>query len=94
MNEVRNRVGRAAMDGISDFPICPCSLRRLALTAVRASGSIRLSQRRKRRHPWRAQRGPSLARYALLQAYAPIALTMLAVCLENLNCAQSYKRGL
>ncbi len=28
-----------------------------ALTAVRASGSIRLSQRRKRRHPWRAQRG-------------------------------------
>ncbi|PEI03669.1 hypothetical protein CRM79_10775 [Pantoea agglomerans] len=32
-DEVRNRAGRAVMDGLSDFPICPCSLRRLGLTA-------------------------------------------------------------
>jgi len=32
------------------------------------------SAKTQNRHPWQAQRGPSLARYALLQAYAPFAL--------------------
>jgi len=32
------------------------------------------------RHPWQAQRGPSLARYALLQAQPPIALRPAGVC--------------
>ncbi len=65
---------------------------------VTGSGSICLSQRRKRRHPWRAQRGPSLARDALLQAYAPIALSGSAVChkilivlkVTNLSRSNSY----
>ena len=32
------------------------------------------SAKTQNRHPWQAQRGPSLARYVLLQAYAPFAL--------------------
>ncbi|MXP49818.1 hypothetical protein FD733_11735 [Pantoea sp. Eser] len=40
--------------GVSAFPICPCSLSSPVLTAEQASGSIRLSQRRKRRIPWPA----------------------------------------
>ena len=32
------------------------------------------SAKTQNRRPWQAQRGPSLARYALLQAYAPFAL--------------------
>ncbi len=55
------------------FPVAASRFRKVAADAESASGSIRLSQRRKTRHPWRAQRGPSLARYALLQAYAPFA---------------------
>ncbi|OQV43798.1 hypothetical protein BZ160_06740 [Pantoea vagans] len=35
-DEVRNRSGRAVRDGLSDFPICPCSLSRLNLIANRA----------------------------------------------------------
>ncbi|QCA05051.1 hypothetical protein EGO56_13165 [Pantoea vagans] len=43
-DEVRNRAGRATRDGLSDFPICPCSLRRVGLTA----GQGRLCQQSKR----------------------------------------------
>ncbi|TKK16607.1 hypothetical protein PagCFBP13532_10060 [Pantoea agglomerans] len=34
-DEVRNRAGRAARDGFSDFPICPCYLSLHSLTAGR-----------------------------------------------------------
>ena len=64
---VRSSIRRPGI-GFSVFPIWPYSLSSPGFNASQASGSIRLAQRRKRRLPWQAQRGPSLARYALLPA--------------------------
>ncbi len=51
------------------------------------------SAKTQNRHPWQAQRGPSLARYALLQAYAPFALSPAVASLSRLALSAMTKQA-